>query len=389
MVRRTCSGDVPAMRACVLLASLAGGASGCTAIGGVAAERGPNAGSPDAGSPGERAPEPSRGGAPAAVDGDVALVATDLVSVMMQLPALSPFSSTLQLSPPPSPFGRALGDALGNGGYGIQRVSADQGRRYVSYREVNGAGEGGTWRTYTVRVSGIEIERDYTDEEGRLVPTSPVRVLGAVPTPVVVNDDLHRDRVAPGKVFASGVVFRDADGLVLERRARQVRAGTREARASGERVNTERFLVLARANLFHGDRLRAVEDEHEGKRRAMWQVTLRFPSAESLHLGAGNKRALARLRERFDEGADRLSISGCSHGKSLLWDGTESQALARSQRVKEELLLAGVPSGLLREEGCFDTRYGAALPPNAVIVTLERYPGARLRAGRETIGSAG
>lgn len=329
-------------------------------------------------------------------DVELELVGVDLVSVLIQLPALSPFFTTLQFSPPPTAFGEVLERTLRDSGYGMQRVSDDQGQHYVSYlHTLDTNARGRQIATYAVRVAGIEVERDYRRESvggrgtTRLVPVSAIRVVGTTPTPVVVNDDLYRRRVDPGEDFVSGVLFLDEHGSSLARQERLVRASESAARESGERVNVERFLVLARANLFHADRLRAVEDEHEGERRPLWQVTLRFDEPDSLHLGSGNKRALARLRQRFDADSDRFSITGCSHGKSLLWDGTESQSLARSQRVKEELLLGGVPSRLLREEGCFDTRYGESLPPNAVSVTLERYPGANLRAGRQTSGSTG
>ena len=76
----------------------------------------------------------------------------------------------------------------------------------------------------------------------------------------------------------------------------------------------------------------------------------------------------------FDPATDRFSLTGCSHGKSLLWDGTESMALARSQRVKEELIIAGIASERVYEESCFATRYAERLPRDAVIVTLERRP---------------
>lgn len=317
--------------------------------------------------------------------GEEALVAVDLVSVLMQLPALSPFATTVQFSPARSSFGEALVDAFASGGYGIQNVSDDQGLRYVSYRRVETESPRGPETSYAVRVAAIEVERRYARRGGRLVPVSAVRVVGTAPGPAVVNDDLFRQRVdADTTIFPSGVVFLDAHGEVIERRDRVVRVGQAQARASGERVNAERFLVLARANLFHADRLHRAPDARSGPGRAMWQVTLRFEDPKSLLLGEGNKRALARLRERFDPASDRFSISGCSHGKSLLWDGTESDALARSQRVKEELLLAGVPGSLLREEGCFNTRYGAALPPNSVIVTVERYPGVNARIDRMT-----
>ena len=346
------------------------------------------------------------GATPAAIGSpgaEAALVATDLVSVLMQLPPFSPFSTTLQLSPPVDPFGEALLQTLAEGGYGIQHVTEDQGQRYVAYRVVRGDARADDAVSYAVDIAELTVERRYhrRDEglvpagpvdraippdgqrQSRQVPAGPVRVIGVEPVPVVVNDDLHRGN-GGGETFPSGVVFLDRDGELLERRDRLVSDG---ARAGGERLSRERFLVLARANLFHAGRLHRAPDALETLREPRWQLTLRFEDGESLHLGASNKRALARLRERLVPATDRFSISGCSHGKSLLWDGTESQALARSQRIKEELLLAGVPPAAIREEGCFDTRYGAELEPNAVIVTLERYGGGRLRPDLNTVES--
>ena len=326
------------------------------------------------------------GATPAAIGSpgaEAALVATDLVSVLMQLPPFSPFSTTLQLSPPVDPFGEALLQTLAEGGYGIQHVTEDQGQRYVAYRVVRGDARADDAVSYAVDIAELTVERRYHRRDEGLVPAGPVRVIGVEPVPVVVNDDLHRGN-GGGETFPSGVVFLDRDGELLERRDRLVSDG---ARAGGERLSRERFLVLARANLFHAGRLHRAPDALETLREPRWQLTLRFEDGESLHLGASNKRALARLRERLVPATDRFSISGCSHGKSLLWDGTESQALARSQRIKEELLLAGVPPAAIREEGCFDTRYGAELEPNAVIVTLERYGGGRLRPDLNTVES--
>ena len=130
--------------------------------------------------------------------------------------------------------------------------------------------------------------------------------------------------------------------------------------------------MLARANLFLGDRL-AAEPEPEGTRVPIRQVRLRFEDPDALRLGAPNKRALRAAPGPLPRvHRSLLSVTGCSHGESLLWDGTESDALARSQRVKEELVLGGVASGRVREEGCFATRHAEGLEPGMVIVTLER-----------------
>ena len=143
------------------------------------------------------------------------------------------------------------------------------------------------------------------------------------------------------------------------------------ARVAGERVRTERFLVLARANLFLGDRL-AAEPERAGTRVPIRQVRLRFADAGSLRLGEPNKRALARLRGVYRAATDRFSVTGCSHGRSLLWDGSESDALARSQRVKEELVLAGIAADQVLEEGCWAGTAHGKLPGRGVVVTHKR-----------------
>ena len=298
------------------------------------------------------------------------LAATDLVSTLMQLPPLSPFSTTLQLSAPATPFAAALAATLRAAGYGIQRVSTDQGQRHVAAAHERRRVDGRTLSTYSLRVGPVRLARDYVVADGAFAPAGAVRIEGVEPVRVIVNDDVHRQRGGE-LTFVSGVVFVAADGTVLERREREVQVREASARAAGERVGAERFLVLARANLFLADRL-ASSAAPDGVFEPLLQIALRFRERGSLRLGDGNKRALARLRAAFDPATDRFVVSGCSHGRSLLWDGTESEALARSQRVKEELVIGGVPSARVREEGCFSTRYGDELPRDTVVATLER-----------------
>lgn len=303
---------------------------------------------------------------------DAVLVATDLVSVLMQTRELPPWSTTVQLGPERGAFGRALVDAFRGGGYGVQRVSIDQGQRFVRHERGRIESEAGATIRYALGVGSLRVARDYRRVDGKLFPASVVRLEGATPTRVIVNDDVYRQRGGE-TVFPSGVVFLGEDGEELARREREVRVTAGSARAAGERIGAERFLVQARAAIFLGDRLDASETVLEERSLVPFkQLVLRFPEPDSLALGADNKRALARLRAYFDERVDRFSLTGCSHGRSLLWDGTESDSLARSQRVKEELMIAGVPSARVREEGCFATRYADRLPPQAVVVTLER-----------------
>ena len=299
---------------------------------------------------------------------DARVAASDLVSVIMQLPALSPFATTIQISPPTSVLGEALDEALRDGGFGIQRVDDDQGSRYVSYRTDRTESDAGASMRLLAAVGSVAVERDYRrTASGALFPVSPVRVRGHEPALVIVNDDVYLAQAGEG-AFPSGVVFFDDAGEEVSRRARTLTA------SSGRTVqdfDVGRELVLARSTLFLADRLQqeAIPDETLAP---IAQAVLPFPHPSDLVLGERNKLAISRLLERYEPPRDRFTLTGCSHGKSLLWDGTESAALARSQRVKEELMLAGVASQDVLEEGCFAERFSDKLPRHGVVVTLER-----------------
>ena len=252
-----------------------------------------------------------------------------------------------------------------------------------------------TVATYRLRVAGIEIERDYRRERGGG---------GAVRTGERGARDRHAAHAGGGERRSLPRARRRRGGFSVRRALPRRRRGHARPAASAARARRRRggagewgagsapgVFSCWRAPTFLPCRS-AARDPGRARGRASSAVA-GHAALRRRRLAAPRPAATSR-RSRgsgpgFDSGADRLSITGCSHGKSLLWDGTESQSLARSQRVKEELLLGGIPGRLLREEGCFGTRYGDALPPNAVLVTLERYPGAQLRAGRQTSGSRG
>jgi len=61
------------------------------------------------------------------------LISTNLVSALVQVPEMKVGTATLQVSNPTTAFGNTLVRALEDAGFGIQRVSADQGLNYVTY----------------------------------------------------------------------------------------------------------------------------------------------------------------------------------------------------------------------------------------------------------------
>ena len=295
-------------------------------------------------------------------------VAVDLVSVLMQLPSTAPFYTTLQFSKPRDSFGEKLIDTSTTSGYGIQIVDADQGANHMSYRlasiDINGKAI-----EATIAVNKVEVSRKYFFDSERMLPASEIQVRGEAPRQILVsNSSFSSD--SQSQLIPSGVVFYDSRGDVAASysAASETEVGTASRQPSEQKAQ---LLTIARAAIFTGDRLADEKPwlEQKGDFRPHQHLKIRFKSKD-LSLGKHNKKALSKLLMGYDDKLDLLVVTGCSHGKSLLWDGTEADSLSRSQRVKEELLVRGVRR--VYEEGCFQSEFGDELLPGMVILTLKK-----------------
>jgi len=301
-----------------------------------------------------------------------AMVAIDLVSAIMQLPDYAPFYTTVQFSPLKTPFGKAVLKAMTRSGFGIQLVPEDQGINYVSYATRQVTSEGGETMEYSVKIKDLEVQRQYQIDGTSIFPLTEIVVSGVQPSRVLVNDDIYKVN-ARGETFPTGVSFRDSDGMVVDQQTSVTRVSNAAGRVTGESISNEQYLVLARASIFTVDRLHGRGSTAYRKEDfiANKQLTVRF-RPNNMTLGDANKLGIRKMLTAFQEERDIYTITGCSHGRSLMFDGTEQMALLRSQRIKEELLSYGVKHDNLREEGCFQTEYGETLPPNGVIITHKR-----------------
>ncbi len=295
------------------------------------------------------------------------VIATDLVSSLVQLSELSPFSTTIQVNRPVSDFGHELVSALRYSGYGVQIVPDDQGLNYLNYFSSFSEEDEGTFYTFKVLVRDISISRSFIENDGAFVPSSPVRIKGVEAQRIIVNDDIYRQSIGDAE-FPSGVTFVDANGRLIYHDPRVVKSTNAMKRNANDQIKTEMVLIHARANVFTKSRLTAKERRSYEPYK---QVSLRF-KPKSLDLGINNKSAIALLLESFDVSTDRLSITACSFGKSLIWDGTESVSLERGLRVRQELLASNISIDNTRDESCFSTKYGDELPRRTVLLTLER-----------------
>jgi len=95
---------------------------------------------------------------------------------------------------------------------------------------------------------------------------------------------------------------------------------------------------------------------------------------DSFILGAENKKRVADISEVVNPNTDVVSIVGCSYGKT--GDGIENSVLAvsRANRVKEELMMAGVDADRMLEEACYAKEYedSMGLPRRGVEIKVKR-----------------
>ena len=307
---------------------------------------------------------------------DPELIARNLVNTLAQLPELPPGQTLVQVSTPVTPFGRRVVASLGEAGYGIQEVEADQGSHYVRYRAERAETETGERTRYRVAVGPVSVERDFRVVDGDTLPGSEQRIEGAERQELALNDELFGDALSASLSRAS---FRpDERPMVLdlepsdepELSAANVAASFADAPGGAGAPGAEVDLdALVRENMYDTKRSNYAPlfDDYEDVR----QDTLIFPN-DSLVLGDDNKAIIADYVRELDPATDVLSVIGCSHGRSAIDNGNELLAIGRANRVKEAFMFAGVSHRQVLDESCWAGSYHPVFPRRGVVLTLKR-----------------
>ena len=299
-------------------------------------------------------------GVDAAEIGRLQLIAADLVSALVQLPGTSPSGLTLQVSAPGTAFGHVLVRALEDAGYGLQRVSADQGLHYVSYRRRTSLTDAGETVDYGLAIGELALSREYVVEEGRIYPSSPMTIAGSDPGAVALDDALFREQ-GGRTAFVSGV--RGPDGLVPGGGLVEVRVSESDALPADARTAPAAHVEAA---LLEGaGRGAPLPDErtHERLRRTV----LIFDDASTRVMGAANKRAVRLLVRDFDA-ADVFVVNACTDA-----DGRNEAAASRALRVREEFLGHGLPEAAVRTGPCIRASYRHPSDDAPVPVEIVQY----------------
>lgn len=297
----------------------------------------------------------------------------DMLSVVTQI--FDPFDTTLQVNNADTdPTLQHFIDKLVSSGYGIQRVSADQGANYVSLTRSVNKPERVDVVTFNVTIGAVEIERDYTIPSRNVVaPASKVRLSGTR-VAVAVNDkasgrkQITDPSLSQAEYFASLNLDTQAPviSLITPKLVRQVSART----ADGPTLRTLNTSNVEVNNLFHGGEsaFSSLLDDYNKIQRQIIVF-----GDDSLVLGETNKSLLDQFVESQYQRGDIISLVGCSNGPTSLEIGNEGLALGRAKRVTVALMTRGVEREQVLNEGCWaPVSAGDAFPNRGVVLELWR-----------------
>ena len=293
------------------------------------------------------------------------LVSTNLVSAMVQVPELNPVSVTLQVSEPRTAFGHTVVRALEVAGYGLQLVSADQGRHYVGYSKRIAETEAGEVIDYQLDIGAIKLRREFSEDDKGIFPSSLMYITGTdAITDITIDDEIFREQGGDGDAFLSGV--QNAIDLAQRGEISEVQVNPYDETPTAKRTRQEGILMAARQRGLAASSARSSVDLDEYAR--MRRAVLIFEDTDSQIMGVGNKQAV-RLMVREYRDDDIFVITACTDA-----DGSNAAAAARGIRVEEELLSHGVPAPAVYQAPCIRASYRHASDksPAAVQLVLHR-----------------
>ena len=289
------------------------------------------------------------------------LVATNLVSVLVQIPELEPLTVTLQVARPSTPFGNVLLRAIEDAGLAMQLVSADQGSHYVSYGRRFSETDAGPVTDFNVSINNIEVTREYTDKPSGIYPASLISIAGsAFSNGIDVNDTIFAEQGGEDS-FVSGT--RSPDGQNAE--ISEVSVSTYDKLPVEKQTPREAVIAGARQHFFESDAQRSAPDlaQYDRYRRTV----MIFNKVDNLRLGDANKRA-TRLLAREVTSEDIILIKACNDV-----DGVNELANSRAIRVEEELVGNGIPVSSVVIAPCVQTNYRHPTDDSPVPVEIVHY----------------
>jgi len=292
------------------------------------------------------------------------LVATNLVAALVQVPALRPAGTTLQINAATSAFGNVLVRVLEDAGYGLQLVTADQGRRFVSYRERFAVTESGKVTDFALSIGSVELSREYGRRGENIYPSSLMSVSGSdASIDIALADEVFREQGDAGIAFISGVS--DDTGIGDGSTVRTIDVRELDARPPERRSSLDDVLAAVRKLDRARDAEAGAPDLERFDRYRRTVLILGDPTTQ--RLGSANKRTV-RLMARELLPGDLLAIRACHDA-----DGMNEAARAQAERVSEELASLGVAPGTSWIAPCVRATYRHVSDDSPTPVELVHY----------------
>lgn len=295
----------------------------------------------------------------------------DLVGIVTQV--FEPLNTTLQINRDNrDPHMQYFVDSLAAEGFGIQRVSADQGAHYLSYtlKPTDQPDE----THLSVAVGAVLIGRDYRIAGNRAITPASVVRLSGTRREVAVEDNASRHFMVedPSLSDAQYVASLGLDEAspVLSLITPEVVSRVSEQASGGPSLHGLNSSKVEINNLFYGDES-TFASVLENYRQVDRQVII-FGN-DSMVLGDTNKQLIEQFVDTRMRDADVISLVGCSNGPTALAIGNEGLALGRAQRVTQALMARGVARDQVLDEGCWaPTNVGDRFPSRGVVMELWR-----------------
>lgn len=273
---------------------------------------------------------------------NIDLVATNLVSVFLQIPELESMSTTFQVAHPSTAFGNILIKALEDAGIALQLVTVNRSANHLSYR--HGASKTGKVVVFSMAVNNVELSREFMKTADGIFPASLASIKGTDHIDSIAIDDSIFAEQGGDESFLSGIRSDGAYSTTLHK----VKINEIDHLPDAKRTSRMQVVKDAKRTLFHtaGQPLAENLSSYKKHRRTVFK----FVNQDSLVLGRANKRSM-RLMVREFEAEDILLIQSCNDV-----DGVEEIAEDRAIRVKEEFVHHDVPIGSILIAPCTQTK---------------------------------
>jgi hypothetical protein len=280
-------------------------------------------------------------------------IVEDLAGVIAQI--YDPLTTTLQINAANSDLTlNHFAAVLAMKGFGIQRVSADQGSNFMSYSKTEYKLDNSLNVNFAVAVGAVSVTRKYQLLANNVVaPASTVRLAGTR-APVIINDIVSSKKQVTDRSFSKAQYVAslslDEQTPIISLITPEIVSNIAAQSSDGPSLRALNSSKIEVNNLFYANQstFSSVLDD----RSKIYKYVVVFGN-DSMVLGDSNKSLIDQLVENVLIDDDIVSLVGCSNGPTSLEIGNEGLALGRASRVTEALMARGVPRDNVLDEGCW------------------------------------